>query len=212
MFTVPVDEKALPPFVQFERRAIEDRDASIKAGHYMSKDEDYALIMPRGGKDRIEKPVDLWLEQQGQLAREGRIPQDWVDGFERGYERWKRGEELTEDGTPLKTWPVASPSQIRVCLSIGITTIEQLAQANTEATTRLGLGGIALQQRARKWLEEANDIGKAVMALEKATKTVEQLTDRNTFLEGRIAQLEAAAGIQSAAIVEPADTKSQFEI
>lgn len=212
MFQVPTEQVNQPPYVTFEKVAVENREKSLAAGHYVAEDVDYAFIMARGGKDRVEKPYNVWIVQQRQLAQEGRIPHEWVDAFERGYDRWKKGEEMLDDGHPLKAWGPISPAQLKVCLSLHINTVEQLAHANTEAVGRLGMQGVALKQRAQKWLEEAHDVGKAVLALEKATKVNETLQARNEELERRVAEMEAKLGVKSPAVQESADPKAKFTI
>ena len=47
---MPEIMQARPPYVQFEMRAVEDRQASIDAGHYVAKDVAYAIITPAGSR------------------------------------------------------------------------------------------------------------------------------------------------------------------
>ena len=46
-------QQARPPHVVYERRAEEDRTASIEQGRYVSRDVDYAIVTPAGSKDRV---------------------------------------------------------------------------------------------------------------------------------------------------------------
>ena len=62
-----------PAYVRFERRAIKDNEASLKAGHYVSKDEDYALITPPYSKDCVVKKADKWFENVEKQVINGRI-------------------------------------------------------------------------------------------------------------------------------------------
>lgn len=157
--------EARPPFVTFEMKAEEDRAASIEAGYYKTKDVAYALITPQGSKDRIEREVTSWLAGMRQSVQEGRFPQEWLRNFEENYKAWKEGRELPLNGTPLLTWPVASPSQVKAVIDMGIRTVEDLASANEEAIMRIGMGGRALKDKAVSWLKAASSTGKVTEEL-----------------------------------------------
>lgn len=149
-----------PPFVCFEVRAIEDRDASIKAGHYVTKDVDYALVTPRGSKDRVERVVADWFPMLRQETANGRFPMAWVTAIEAGYADWKAGRETPIVGTAIKNWPAISPSQVIMMQQLGVRSVEDLAGANEEMITRIGMGGRALVQQAISWLAGSTDVGK----------------------------------------------------
>jgi hypothetical protein len=114
----------LPPYVKFERRAVEDRNATIAAGHYVAKDVDFALVTRPGSHDTLETEVEPWLERLHEQARNSFIPAAWAEGFSAAYDRWKRGEEIPENGTPIKTWPVVSPAQQETLIGNGFRTVE----------------------------------------------------------------------------------------
>jgi len=98
-------EEARPPYIRFETRAVEDRAASIESGKFCAKDLDYAIITPSGTKDEREYEVAPWLEGWERSARDGRLPQSWVDGARRKYELYKQGREIPEEGTAILSWP-----------------------------------------------------------------------------------------------------------
>ena len=75
------------------------------------------------------------------------------------YERWKNGQEMPLNGTPIKTWSAISPAQIKNLIAIGILTVEDLANVNGEGLTRIGMGGQNLKKMATNWLETAADHG-----------------------------------------------------
>jgi hypothetical protein len=148
-----------PPYVKFETRAVEDRNGSIAAGHYVARDEDYALITPQGSKDVVERVVTEWFDNLVQQVAQQRFPQTWLTGYRSHYEAWKKGEELPVDGHPVKLWTVASPSQILALLNAKCRTVEDLAGANEETLARIGMGSRALKQRAVEWLESSKSVG-----------------------------------------------------
>jgi len=190
-------EKARPPYVTFEVRAIEDRNASIEAGHYVTKDVNFAIITPQGSKDRIERVADEWLAKLADDVREGRFDQAWLSAYKEAYKAWAEGNELPENGFPVKNWPVLSPSQIISLLECHVRTVEDLAVANEETLAKIGMGGRALKQRAIDWLASAASIGKPSEELsalkvvnaelkvqnETLAKNLEELTKRLELVE-----------------------------
>lgn len=190
------EQKDRPAYVRFELRAVEDRELTVKNGHYSTKDEATVLLTPAGSKDEVVKPVRDWLEQMKHQVREGRLPAEWEAMYVRAYEAWRRGEEIPLNGTPLKGWPIISPAQLQVCLAANVRTVEDLAAVNGEGLHRIGMGAQELKQRAEAWLKASKDIG-GVVSLNSALQAkvahlegvVKQLEERNGKL---VAQLQAA--------------------
>lgn len=100
-----------PAYVRFERRPVEDKEASIREGRYMAKDVDFALITPPYSKDCVEQKVTRWLEDLERGVRDGRIPQQWATLWKEGYQKWQNGQEMPLHGTPILGWGVISPAQ-----------------------------------------------------------------------------------------------------
>ena len=187
--------EARPPYVTFEFRAEEDRAASIEAGHYVSKDVPFVLVTPMGSKDRHESPADEWFARREQDAAEGRFPREWLSAFKGAFAEWKAGREIPLNGTSVANWPVASPAQVKMLLDLKVRTVEDLAEANEETLSRLGMGGRTLKQKAQDWLASANDMGKVSEQLAGLRADNEALKQRNEQLEKQlrevIPQLEA---------------------
>lgn len=145
-------QPARPPHVRFEKRPLEDRAASIEAGHMVYKDVDFAIITPVGGKDVIEKVAAEWLADIEKKSHVGQYDPDWVDRFKKMHGLWQRDEELPEDGTPIKTSQLFTPAEIANCAAVGIRTLEDLAAANEEALGRIGMGARNMKERAKNAL------------------------------------------------------------
>lgn len=173
-----------PPYVRFEVRAEEDRNASIEAGHYVARDVEYALITPPGSKDCVERLAAEWLAQIKNQAHEGRYPLAWSEHFHAVYRAWKENNAIPENGTPIRGWQLLSPAQAEQVLAGNIRTVEDLASANEEALRRIGMGARDMHNKARAWLQSAQDSGK--LAAESAALQME-----NEQLKGRVAALEA---------------------
>lgn len=150
-----------PSYVTFEYRTEEDRTASIEAGHYVGKEIAYAIITPQGTKDRIERVAVDWLDYIKQQVKEGRFPLEWSQAYQSIYKEWLEGRELPLDGTPIVTWPALNQSQVKLILDANIRTVEDLANANDAGLNSIGMGGRALQQKAKAWLATAETGGKS---------------------------------------------------
>lgn len=195
--------KAIPPHVAFYSEPVENRNASIAAGHYVTDEVHHVRVTPVGSKDCHVKPVADWFAGLAQQVKEERFPSEWLDKFQSAYEYWKKGEEIPVEGTPIKNWPVASPGEVAVCVKLHVLTVEALAQANDETLRRIGMGGLALKQRAQKYLEAANGPGKVTAELQAALTLNANMTARNKELEARLAKLELLAGGISPVVVTP---------
>lgn len=183
-----------PAYVRFERRAVDDKAATLAAGHYVSKDEDYALITPPYSKDCVEKKVSSWFPQVEVNVKNGRVPQSHLDFWKRAYQAWKDGQEEPINGTSVKDWNALSPAQCKNLISAGCRTIEDLAQANDEALKRIGMGAIELRQKAKAWLQAAKDHGPITMEIVSLQKENDQLKGSIESMQEQIRLLTMQLG------------------
>lgn len=188
-------QDAKPPYVDFETRPVEDREASIKQGSYVTKDVNYALITPQGSKDKIEKVAEEWLADIEKAAREDRFPMQWVAAYKSAYQQYMEGLEIPLDGTPILGWQLASPSQQKNIITANIRTVEDLAAANEQALVAIGMGARMLKERAVSWLATATDTGKVAAENEalrhKTTKLETDLEAATESLKVLTAKVEA---------------------
>lgn len=188
-----------PPYVRFEQRAVEDRQATLEAGMVQYKDVDYVLVTPAGTHDVHEEKAENWLKKQAKNAKDGRIPDSHYRHYEQMYERYKEGLELPENGIPIKNWPMITPAQVQQILQANIRTVEDLAAAPEEALVRMGMGARALKQKAEAYLQ-SGDAGKAAgqihdlqLKLEEAEKAKEQQAEMIEQMSKRLAAIEEGA-------------------
>lgn len=192
-----LDKEERPAYVQFETRAVENKQETLKQGHYVGRDVDFVLVTLPGGRDIYESKVDPWFDNKERQARNGRVDPAHLDYYHRAYKAWKEGQEIPVDGTPVKGWGLVSPMQEKTILMAGIKTIEDLAASNDEALRRLGMGGRDLVNKAKSWLSSVSDHGKVAMenaALKKENEnlrtTVESLEEKVNFLMHKMDQKE----------------------
>lgn len=183
-------DKPRPPYVIFETRAVEDRTASVDSGHYVPKDVVFALVTPAGTKDRLEKEADAWLEGILEGVRQERIPADWYDQYKDALERYRRNQEIPENGISILNWPAVSPAQTRLLLDLNLRTVEDVAAMTEEAVQRIGMGARALKARAQAYLDTAKTTGVPAAELETLRQKNSELEARNDDLTTRIETLE----------------------
>jgi len=179
-----------PPFVTFEQRAVEDRNASIKIGGMVMRDEDFVIVMQPGSKDTVEKRALDWLAQIERAAANGTFPADWATHFRRRYETWNEGHECAAElGMPIREWPSLSKAQAENVLAAGCRTVEDVAAANEQILHRIGMGARELQQKARNYLA-SRDANKAAEEITALKATLDDRDARISSLEQRLAALE----------------------
>lgn len=173
-----------PPYVRFEMATVEYRDNN---GQPHTRDEERILVTPAGSKDVHVANALEWLANKERMAND-QPPQynpQWVTHFRAAFDLWRKGHEVPENGTSIRAWPLASPSEVKRCIEANVLTIEDLAQANEPALQRLGMGGRALKDKATLWLAEREGPGKAV-------QQVEALKVENAELRRRLDEVEDA--------------------
>ena len=196
-------QQARPPHVVYERRAEEDRTASIEQGRYVSRDVDYAIVTPAGSKDRVERVVADWFLMLAGEVKAERWPQAWLDQLRAGYDSWTRGQTPPESGTPLSTWPALSPAQVKNWAQIGLRTIEELAEANEEALSAYGMGSRDMKARAILFLENAGDSSALVAKLRAAEELITSMQVRMESLEVQLKASAKASEKPAAAALNP---------
>ncbi len=172
----------MPPYVEFVKRAVEDRSQEVVRGAYGFRDIHIAKITRPGQKDTVERLAEEWLADLWKQSRDGRIPTSWAEGFEKKFQAWQTGQEIPADGTPIRGWALLSPAQQEIIVSKGIRSVEDLAACSEEAIRGIGMGAVEFRNKARAWVEQYKD--KGAVAAQVAT-----LQRDNEALKETLAQL-----------------------
>ena len=171
-----IDENR-PPYVIFEERGIEDREATIKNGHYTEKSVDIAIITRPGSRDTLEKEAKTWLLELKEKGRKGEIPPNWFEAFDASYKSWKLGEEAPISGTAIKGWSALGSAAQKTLIAAGIRTVEDLAEIPDSELQNIGTGALSFKQKAVAWLKAANGVGKVVEQNAAMMVQVQELID-----------------------------------
>lgn len=179
-----------PPYLRFEQRAVEDRDASIKANKYVAKDVDFVIVQQIGSRNTHEKPAEEWLVDQDRLASHDRIPRDWPAKFRQLYAQYKAGLEPTREGTSVRNWPMISRAQAENLVRANVLTVEDLAEASEQALASIGMEARQLKYKAVAWLEAA-DKNKSAAQLDALRAEIGNKDARIASLEERLLAMES---------------------
>lgn len=153
-----------PTIPRFFSDEVKDEDASAKAGRAIYRSIERVELTVPG--NTLNKPVM-------------NVTDELRERFRPHYDRWRQGQEMAADGTPLEMWPILTPAQVRELKALSIFTIEHCAALNDQAIQRIGMGGRALKERARAYLDDAERLA-----------IVEQLTREKDIWEAQRASLE----------------------
>lgn len=184
MIAAPVEElrtkDGKPAYIEFSTVSKQLTKQSEREGRYVAIDEDRVTVRQIGSNDSTIFKVDTWLAQNDLDVKQGRLNPSFAQHYKEAYKLWKAGQELPVQGTPIKTWPILSPSQVGALLAIHVRTVEDLAGLNDEGLRRVGMGAIDLKQKAQAWLSQAQDKGPLTMevaALKKENETLKLSLD-----------------------------------
>lgn len=180
-----------PSYVRFERRPVEDRNASIAAGHYVTKDVDFAVVTPVGSKDQIAREAAAWLLHMETQVREERLPAAWLEKYKEAYALWRKGEEIPLHGVPIKGWQVLGPAHQSNVIAANILTVEDLAQVNDEGLRRIGMGAVEMRDKAVAWLKGAAGPGKFAQEMSAMQAQIRALTSSNEALAEQNKELKS---------------------
>ena len=177
--------------VAFELRAEEDRGGSIAAGHPVFRDVEVAILTMPGGNLVLDKFVNDELLHEWRFGIPGRKPPSPFAVS--AYEAWKDGREAPVNGTDLKNWPGVTPAQLKTCQNATIRTIEDLAEANADTIRKLGMGGVAMAEKAKSYLSsaESNKASEEVASLKvKMESLVDAIDKKDRQIEDLLERLE----------------------
>ena len=154
-------QQARMPFVRFDTVVAETRDAE---GHALYKNKYYVFITPAGGKDELMKDAEEWItelrrkgETRGAFDNAAGEYTRWYEHFSKGFDAYKKGEEMQTTGTPIRACLAYTKAEIATIESVRIYSIEDLAACNEEEMRNMGIGGRTMKQKAIDIMETSKN-------------------------------------------------------
>jgi hypothetical protein len=153
-------------FPRFHMHPVEDPVASAAQGRPIYFQQERVQIIQPGNPNQ---PVMVVNDEYRQ-----RWPQQ--------YEAFRRGEEVSVDGTPIEQWSYLPRNAVLELKALQLHTIEQIAGIPDSALSKLGMAGRNIRDMAKAYLDDADAQAITSAALARAEKA-----------EARLAGLEKQA-------------------
>lgn len=118
--------------------------------------------------------------------------------WQKEYEAFKAGIEMSPDGTPLEQWSILKPSQVQELKGLGFKTVEHVRDMDDNAVQRIRMGGRKLKELAGAFLDDAENMALASrLSADNDRKDAEiaalknQVTQMGELMERNFAELRA---------------------
>lgn len=162
----PGDDRLIP---RFHINSIPDPIATEREGRPIFRDREEVELISPGNPYNIPNEI---------------VTDDHRRRWAREYEAFRKGIDISPEGTPLEQWPLLKPSQVKELKALDFATVEQVAGMNDHATQRF-MGGMRLRTLAKAFLDEASHTAE----LSKATADNERKDQRIAELERKVEEL-----------------------
>lgn len=154
--------------VKFYSKPREDTAKSLEEGRPIFVDVCYVDIRIAGSRTgHIARPATMRDKQR----------------FPRHYQAFTNREEMPLEGTPLKEWAAITRSRVEELAFINVKTVEQLANMPDNNVAKL-MGGNALKQKAKDWLETAKEKAGEL----KFKQLADEMAEENNTLKEQLAK------------------------
>ncbi len=145
-----------------------------------------AIEWVRWVKKGMQTPATC-VEKVSRLSKAnkaGQVVPEWTV-LKPYYDSWKAGQAAPVSGTPLEAWPGATPQLVKALTPANIRSIEDLAEMEDSAISRIAIPGLRdKQKQARAYLEAQKTT--AIVSGE-----ITALRDKNENLEREVGELKA---------------------
>jgi hypothetical protein len=165
--------------VEFYHKDVQVKDGTLTV-------EDWVKYGPPGALDRTVIPEAIHRLARVREPKEGdsplmRMGWDLWQTIKPAYEKWKHGEEIPVEGTPLSAWTGARRDHVEVFKKHGLRTVEEIAALNDAMMGRIQLPGLReLKMQAQRFLAAADQ-----------NKVAAQLKDKDDQIRALAANQEA---------------------
>ena len=179
--TVPVkpDGKTIPQFFTTQVKNIA-RTQALGVTKY-DEVEMVRIFIPGDKHNVVERRVTDAIRQR----------------YPKHYAAFKKTQELAPEGTLIDNWPLLARNQVYELKAANVFTLEQLAGLSDEQLGAIGIGGRALRNHAKAYLENAEKgrLPAQVVAENESLKNqVQLLTQQIGDMARRMEQMMVKAG------------------
>lgn len=161
---------------RFYMRPVQSAFKSNEAGHPVFVDTEYVEVIIPGNRGTT-------LDTPARDEHKARWPQQ--------YERFKAGQEEPTEGTPVGEWAGCTRSEAEELKYLHVRTVEMLANLDDAAIQKMSMGGLALRERARRFLAQAQGSAPADALAAKVAEQADMMADMQRQIEALLAQAKA---------------------
>lgn len=166
---------------KFYTKAVQNNHKSENEGRAIFEDREFVEIIVPGNRGTV-------VDRPATAADKERWP--------RQYEAYKTGLEAAVDGTPIEEWSMISPALVEELKHVHVRTVEALAAlSDADLAKTVPMGGQALRQKAKLWLEQAAGnapLSRLQAQIDRLTADNERLTQTLREVAAQVPQKEAA--------------------
>lgn len=176
-----------PCFISFKTEAVQEFQPNqepggmpvpkLRDGAPIFKDIDFVTVRQPGGVDSVIYEAEDWLKRIVPMeVHNSRIPSEIASYYQKAYDNFKKGQEAPLTGVPLSEWSGITKAQQQMLIGMNIRTVEELGDLPDDAVRRIGMGGVDLKMRAKRYLASGKDTGKMAAEIEHLKKQLDELT------------------------------------
>lgn len=156
-------------YVNFYTKAVMNTFKSAEEGRPIFDEKEYVRVIIPGDKNSVlDTPVNA----------------EYRARFQERYDKFKKGQEQAQSGTPLEVWPQMTVGMVAELKAMHISTVEQLAELPDQLAQKI-MGAHMWRQKAQAFLDSAaGDKVNTKMAaeLEKRDAEITALKEQMTLL------------------------------
>lgn len=121
-------------------------------------------------------------QMEGKIKKVKKFYADVWTTLEPYYNAWKKNEQEPVNGTPINNWPPVTKRLSEVLKTNGFRSVEDLSKATDADLGRIGMGALALRDKAREFVLLKTDTKNAGQ-IDDLKKTLELMKEKIAYLE-----------------------------
>lgn len=166
--------------------APQDENKGVHPRFYMESVQD-ELATAREGRPifREEERIQMVMAGNPTFSPVFKVNDEHRHRWPRAYEAFRAGEEMALEGTPLEQWPILNRSQVKELKALEIHSVEQMAEVTDYNLQKIGMGGRALRDAAKAYLDDSARMS----ALTQAAKENENMRSEISTLRHQVEEL-----------------------
>lgn len=125
-----------------------------------TREETTKMMVKQKRKLYTKRIAYPWLERLQEQLKAGTMAKPQYDKLKAAFDSFMANSEAPIDGTPLAAWTGVGPAIKAKLISMGINTIERLAELTEEGLSHVGMGSRDAKNSAISYLQKVGNIDK----------------------------------------------------